>query len=296
MKRCMLIINPTAGRERAKYHKENLRRQLENMFDDVELRETEKAGDATLWAKEAALIGFDAVFSMGGDGTLNETINGLAQANKPIDFGFIPLGTINDLARALNIPLHPEVTIDMLPRCKTVKVDIAKANDRYFINTIATGIMPEAVGHVSIEQKTRLGPLAYFLTGIKAMQAHETSLFKITTPEGSSIYRSPLIVAMLTNSVGSFRNLAPQARVDDGKIWLGIFKDFNYLDLLKVIPEFLSGQPLTSELMTLKALEEVRIELVGDHPLSTNMDGDSGPAFPLDIKVLPSFLSVYVPE
>ena len=296
MKRCMLIINPTAGRERAKYHKENLRRQLENMFDDVELRETEKAGDATLWAKEAALIGFDAVFSMGGDGTLNETINGLAQANKPIDFGFIPLGTINDLARALNIPLHPEVAIDMLPRCKTVKVDIAKANDRYFINTIATGIMPEAVGYVSIEQKTRLGPLAYFLTGIKAMQAHETSLFKITTPEGSSIYRSPLIVAMLTNSVGSFRNLAPQARVDDGKIWLGIFKDFNYLDLLKVIPEFLSGQPLTSELMTLKALEEVRIELVGDHPLSTNMDGDSGPAFPLDIKVLPSFLSVYVPE
>ena len=296
MKRCMLIINPTAGRERAKYHKENLRRQLENMFDDVELRETEKAGDATLWAKEAALIGFDAVFSMGGDGTLNETINGLAQANKPIDFGFIPLGTINDLARALNIPLHPEVAIDMLPRCKTVKVDIAKANDRYFINTIATGIMPEAVGHVSIEQKTRLGPLAYFLTGIKAMQAHETSLFKITTPEGSSIYRSPLIVAMLTNSVGSFRNLAPQARVDDGKIWLGIFKDFNYLDLLKVIPEFLSGQPLTSELMTLKALEEVRIELLGDHPLSTTMDGDSGPAFPLDIKVLPSFLSVYVPE
>lgn len=296
MKRCMLIINPTAGRERAKYHKENLRRQLESMFDDVELRETEKAGDAPLWAKEAALIGFDAVFSMGGDGTLNETINGLAQANKPIDFGFIPLGTINDLARALNIPLHPEVAIDILPRCKTVKVDIAKANDRYFINTIATGIMPEAVGHVSIEQKTRLGPLAYFLTGIKAMQAHETSLFKITTPEGSSVYRSPLIVAMLTNSVGSFRNLAPQARVDDGKIWLGIFKDFNYLDLIKVIPEFLSGQPLTSELMTLKALEEVRIELLSDHPLSTNMDGDSGPSFPLDIKVLPSFLSVYVPE
>ena len=64
----MLIINPTAGRERAKYHKENLRRQLENMFDDVELRETEKAGDATLWAKEAALIGFDASFPWAATG------------------------------------------------------------------------------------------------------------------------------------------------------------------------------------------------------------------------------------
>lgn len=183
----------------------------------------------------------------------------------------------------------------MLQHCKTVKVDIAKANDRYFVNTIAAGIMPEAVGHVSIEQKTRLGPLAYFLTGIKAMQAHKTSLFKITTAQGSTVHRSPLIVVMLTNSVGSFRNLAPQARVDDGKIWLGIFKDFNYLDLIKVIPEFLAGQPLTSELMTLKTMDRVRIELLdGDH-LSTNMDGDEGPAFPLDIEVLPSFLSVYVP-
>ena len=295
MKRCMLIVNPTAGRERAKYHKDNLRQQLETMFDDVELRETQKAGDATEWAKEAALTGFDSVFSMGGDGTLNETINGLAQANSAIHFGFIPLGTINDLARALNIPLHPEAAIAMLQHCKTVKVDIAKANDRYFVNTIAAGIMPEAVGHVSIEQKTRLGPLAYFLTGIKAMQAHKTSLFKITTAQGSTVHRSPLIVVMLTNSVGSFRNLAPQARVDDGKIWLGIFKDFNYLDLIKVIPEFLAGQPLTSELMTLKTMDRVRIELLDDSHLSTNIDGDEGPDFPLDIEVLPSFLSVYVP-
>lgn len=297
MKRCMLIVNPTAGRERAKYHKDNLRRQLETMFDEVELRETQKAGDATEWAKEAALTGFDSVFSMGGDGTLNETINGLAQAqdHSTIHFGFIPLGTINDLARALNIPLHPEAAIAMLQHCKTVKVDIAKANDRYFVNTIAAGIMPDAVGHVSIEQKTRLGPLAYFLTGIKAMQAHQTSLFKITTAQGSTVHRSPLIVAMLTSSVGSFRNLAPQARVDDGKIWLGIFKDFNYLDLIKVIPEFLAGQPLTSELMTLKTMDQVHIELLDNIHLSTNMDGDEGPDFPLEIKVLPSFLSVYVP-
>ena len=82
----MLIINPTAGRERAKYHKDALKAQLETMFDSVELRQTEKAGDATAWAKEASLAGFHAVFSMGGDGTLNETINGLAQANRPINF------------------------------------------------------------------------------------------------------------------------------------------------------------------------------------------------------------------
>ena len=103
----MLIINPTAGRERAKYHKDALKAQLETMFDFVELRQTEKAGDATAWAKEASLDGFHAVFSMGGDGTLNETIT-LGTGQPPDHFGFIPLGTVNDLARALRIPLHPE--------------------------------------------------------------------------------------------------------------------------------------------------------------------------------------------
>lgn len=296
MNRCMLIVNPTAGRERAKYHKDALKAQLETMFDEVELRQTQKAGDATEWAREASLNGYAAVFCMGGDGTLNETINGLALANKPIKFGFIPLGTVNDLARALKIPLHPELAIAMLSHSKTTKVDIARANDRYFVNTVAAGIMPEAVGHVSFEQKTRLGPLAYFLTGIKALQNHQTSLFKIETDDGQMVYRSPLIIAMLTNSVGSFRNIAPQARVDDGKIWLAIFKDFTYLDLIKLIPEFLAGTPLSCEYMTLSTVTRAKITLLDDQPLSTNMDGDEGPAFPLELEVLPSFLTVYVPD
>lgn len=297
MKRCMLIVNPTAGRERAKYHKDALKSQLEKMFDTVTLRLTQKGGDATDWAKEASLTGYDAVFCMGGDGTLNETINGLALAHMPIKFGFIPLGTVNDLARALNIPLHPEAAIAMLSHTtRTVPVDIGKANDRYFVNTIASGIMPDAVGHVSIEQKTRLGPLAYFLTGIKSMQSHQTSLYKIETPTNTTVYRSPLVIAMLTNSVGSFRNIAPDARVDDGKIWLAIFKDFNYLDILKMIPEFLAGTPVSPEFMTLTTLTKAKISLLSDEPLSTNMDGDEGPSFPLELEILPSFLQVYVPN
>lgn len=296
MKRCLVIINPSSGKERAKYHKDNLKYQLDSMFDYVELRETHQRGDATYWAKEASLCGFDSIFCMGGDGTLNETINGLALANKPIHFGFIPLGTINDLARALQIPLHPEAAISMLSHCKTIQIDIGKVNDKYFVNTVAAGILPDAVGHVSVEQKTRLGPLAYFLTGIKTLQNHTTSLFKIETEQEELIYRSPLIIAMLTNSIGGFRNVAPQARVNDGKIWLAIFKDFSYLDLLKMIPDFLSSTPLSGEYMTLLTLTKARITLLEDPLLHTNMDGDEGPDFPLNLEILPSFLSIYVPK
>ena len=296
MSRCILIVNPTAGKEKAKYYKTDLVSQLRTMFEVVELRETTKAGDATAWAKEAAEKGYDAVFSMGGDGTLNETVNGLARAGQAVNFGFIPLGTVNDLARALHIPLQPEEAIAALKDSKLVKVDIAKVNDRYFVNTIAAGAMPEAVGNVSIEQKTRLGPMAYFLTGIKALQSRETSLFKIESELGVEVRRSPLIVAMLTNSVGSFNNIAPLAKVDDGTIWLAVFKEFNYLDILKIIPEILAGLPINSEYMTLQQVKKVRISVVDDEKLTTNMDGDKGPDFPLELTVLPSFLTVYVPR
>jgi lipid kinase, YegS/Rv2252/BmrU family len=262
----------------------------------VELRETRRSGDAANWAKEASNHNYEAVFSMGGDGTLNETVNGLAQAGKEIKFGFVPLGTVNDLARALNIPLQPEDAIDMLRDCKLVKVDIGRVNDRYFVNTVAAGVMPEAVGSVSIEQKTRLGPMAYFLTGLKALQSRRTSLFKIESNEGTEVRRSPLIVAMLTSSVGSFNNIAPKAKVDDGTIWLAVFKEFNYLDVLKVIPEVLAGLPINSEYMTLTQIKKARISIVDDEKLSTNMDGDKGPDFPLELEVCPSFLRVYVPR
>ena len=260
----MMIVNPTSGREKAKYYKDDLYAQLQTMFDEVELRETRRSGDAANWAKEASNNNYEAVFSMGGDGTLNETVNGLAQAGKEIKFGFVPLGTVNDLARALNIPLQPEDAIDMLRDCKLVKVDIGRVNDRYFVNTVAAGVMPEAVGSVSIEQKTRLGPM--------------------------------LIVAMLTSSVGSFNNIAPKAKVDDGTIWLAVFKEFNYLDVLKVIPEVLAGLPINSEYMTLTQIKKARISIVDDEKLSTNMDGDKGPDFPLELEVCPSFLRVYVPR
>lgn len=296
MKRCMLIVNPTAGKERASRYVGRLKTQLETMYEDVELRQTEKRGDATQWACEAAMDDYDCVFCMGGDGTLNETINGLAQAKRHIHFGFVPLGTVNDVARALQIPLHPEEAIAMLKTAKTANVDIGKANDRYFVNTIAAGNLPEAVGNVSIEQKTRLGSLAYMLTGMKALQFQKVYEFTIESDRGTAVYRSPLIAAMLTNSMGGFRNFAPQAKVNDGKLWLAIFNPFNILDLLKVIPEILAGAPISSDIMSLITIEHARITLAEGQHLNSNMDGDAGPAFPLNLTVIPSFLTVYVPN
>ncbi len=100
----MLIVNPSSGGGKARRYTRPMYLKLLGMFDEVEVRETGKPLDATLFAKEAADAGATAVFCMGGDGTVNETVNGLATASNRPAFGFIPLGTVNDLARALEIP------------------------------------------------------------------------------------------------------------------------------------------------------------------------------------------------
>lgn len=114
MSTCTLIVNPSSGGEKATGYLGLMKTQLSRMFEEVIVKETEKQGDAVSFAQEAASQGHEAVFCMGGDGTVNETINGLASAGKNVSFGFVPLGTVNDLARAIGIPLDPDQAISML--------------------------------------------------------------------------------------------------------------------------------------------------------------------------------------
>lgn len=114
MKQAVLIVNPSAGNEQATEYEQLAIDKLKQFFDEVQVKETKKGGDARDFAREAAENEFDSVFVMGGDGTVNEGINGLAeQAYRP-KFGFFPLGTVNDLARALHVPLDPKEAIEQL--------------------------------------------------------------------------------------------------------------------------------------------------------------------------------------
>lgn len=293
--RCVLIVNPTSGKEKALRYSPDLQLILAQRFNEVLFCPTQYAGHAEEIAYQAAMDGAQAVFCMGGDGTINETINGLARANKNTAFGFIPMGTVNDLARAMHIPLDPHHAIEMMRTAETVPLSIGRINDRYFVNIVAAGTLPEAVSQVSIEEKTRLGSLAYFIKAFKVLQHQQMHIFRIETETDIVIRRSPLFAAMLTNSVGSFRNLIP-TKINDGKIRLAVFKDFELMDILKTAPELLTGVPINSEYVTVLDITKAKVTLLSGDPLSTNVDGDKGPDFPLEIEALPNFLQIYVPK
>lgn len=292
---CTLIVNPSSGGEKAPGYLGLMKAQLSKMFEEVAVKETEKQDDAMRFAHEAALLGHEAVFCMGGDGTVNETINGLAAAGKNVSFGFVPMGTVNDLARALGIPLDPEQAIGMLGNATLVNLDIGKVNDRYFVSNVAAGAIPEAVEEVSVEQKTKYGPLAYFIEGGKALANQELHRFRFTVDGEAFTQESPLILIALTNSIASFESFMPQAKVDDGKLRMVVFKEFNLLDSLKLLPQLIRGEIKNSDTVFYKSFKHATIAVADGESLITNVDGDKGPAFPLVIEILPSFIKVYGP-
>ena len=293
MKRAMFIINPSSGKEEAHAYKELVLEKLQKMGYETEVRETEKADDATSFASDACKRKFDFVMAMGGDGTINEAVAGLAeQSHQPL-FSFVPLGTVNDFARALGISLEPEEAIAALEAGVPKGVDIAKAGKRYFMNILALGSLAEATYQVSPEQKTKLGAFAYLLEGLKVLTHDEEAHFEIEHDQGSWKGEAKLVLAALTNSVGGFERLAPEAQPDDGMMHLYVVKNAALPAFIRMAGELLMGRlehdPAVEVIHTRKAAIRT------GEPLSCNIDGEHGFETPFTIEVLPRHLQVLVP-
>jgi YegS/Rv2252/BmrU family lipid kinase len=295
MEQVLLIVNPSSGGEKAQVYEKMAANKLKTIFKTVEIVHTEKAGDAKKFAAQAAEKRYHAVFVMGGDGTVNEGISGLAeQAFRP-RFGFFPLGTVNDLARALGMPLDIQQAIDEFTGEKTTKADLGKINDAYFMNVVAIGRIPEAINDVDAKEKTKFGKLAYFLAGIKQLSKSETYDFELEIDGQALFIHSSTLLIGSTNSIGGFEQLFPEAEVNDGVLHLLYLKDETFLDTVKAVPSLLKGVAQSNQNVGYLTFAEAKIRLrKAEHePLQTNVDGDPGAELPVEIKVLPQHLTVF---
>ncbi|WP_236610264.1 diacylglycerol/lipid kinase family protein [Planococcus halocryophilus] len=153
MKKAMFILNPSSGKERASEYRSQVEETLASMGYEVDTRETEKEKDATSFAAEACEKKYDFIVAMGGDGTINEAVSGIAEKPHEPLFSLIPLGTVNDFARALGISLDPPEAIEALKTGHEKRVDIAKVGDYYFMNILAIGDVAESTYEVDPEKK-----------------------------------------------------------------------------------------------------------------------------------------------
>lgn len=293
----LIIPNPGSGKGKAEQYADQLRNVLIETHDsEVEVRATEKVGDAEKWAAEAAQEGYDLVVCLGGDGTVRETVHGLLQNEKVPYFGFVPLGTVNDLGRALGYNMDPQKAVEQYRHTKAVSLDIGLINgEEHFINVIAIGALPESVMHTASADKNRLGFFAYVKDGIKAYFSQDRYELKIQTAKGKEYeINTDLLVMSMTNSIGGYEAMVPHASYNDGMIHLLAPK--KSLTMASIRALFEGGVPSneTDDVLVLSD-SEFTITSAAAREVESNIDGDAGPATPLHVKVLHSALQVIVP-
>lgn len=293
MKKAMIIANPSSGKEEAQGYVEKIQHQLANIGYTTDIRLTSQAGDAAAWSAEAAAARLDMVVSIGGDGTLNEVVNGLAEKEHRPTLGVIPLGTVNDFARALQVPLEPAEAMAVIGRARLQKADVGKVNERYFLNIVALGDIAESAAVVSPEKKTALGSFAYFLEGGKGLVNKQPVTISVTADEEEWKGEALLFLAALTNSVGGFESVAPDAEVHDGKLHCFIIRKASLPKLVRMTANLLKGE--LNEDPDVVYFRTSRVKVASEALLKANVDGDIVSGLPLTLEVLPRHIEVWVP-
>ena len=295
MTKAMIIVNPSSGAEESENYTEKLKKQLDAVAAEFVIKKTKKSGDAKEFAEEAALNDYEAVFVLGGDGTVSEAVNGLMLHDSKLPLGIIPLGTVNNVARAIGIPMNPEKAIDSLEQLTVQQIDVGKLNDRYFISSTSVGPIPESVQEVDVDMKTKFGVFAYLIEGIKALRNDETYTFELDIDGEKWTAEYSLLLIAMSNFVGGVGTIIPEAAIDDGLIHLVTLKETTAKEKLSLVPELFQNKEYTKDQLEHRSFKKARIRLLEDidKEINCTVDGDKGQTFPLEIEVLPQALSVF---
>jgi diacylglycerol kinase (ATP) len=293
-KRARLIYNPTSGREEMKRRLPDVLQRLERGGLETSTHATTGEGDATLAAADAVERGFDVIIAAGGDGTLYEVINGMAEKPNRPPLGIIPLGTTNDFARAMSIPKNWEAACDIISSGFERKIDLGKANQRYFINIAGGGSLTELTYEVPSKLKTMLGQLAYYMKGLEKLpRLRPIELY--VRADGHELHEEVMIFLISnTNSVAGFEKLLPDAAIDDGLLDVIIVKKCNLVELIRVVSLALRGEHLNDP--NLIRFQTKHIQVTSPDYTQLNLDGEFGGTLPGVFSVLPSHLRIFVDE
>ena len=298
IKKARLIYNPTSGQEIIKRNIAEVLDVLEDVgYETSAYQTTPEPFSAQKEAERAAKAGFDLVIAAGGDGTINEVVNGVASLDKRPKLAFIPTGTTNDYARALKIPMgDPVAAARIIEKNQTIQMDIGRAfGSKYFINIAAVGTLTELTYSVPSEVKSRLGYLAYVAEGAKILPRSKFRKVRIEHDHGVFEGKVSLIFAALTNSIGGFEQLAPDAKLDDGNFTLILVKTARVFDMIGLIIQAINGgQHVRDANVEYLKTSKLKLEIVDSkEPYMLNLDGEYGGDTPVELEVLHNHLEFF---
>jgi diacylglycerol kinase (ATP) len=289
-----LIYNPTSGREEMRKRLPEVLAKLERGGLETSTHATIGEGDATLAAAEAIERGFDLIIAAGGDGTLYEVINGMAEKSHRPPLGILPVGTTNDFARALAIPRNLEAACDLIVKQFTRDIDVGKVNNRYFINIAGGGSMTELTYEVPSKLKTMLGQLAYYMKGLEKLPRLRPIELLLKSDEMELHEEVMMFLITNSNSVGGFEKLAPDASLNDGLFDVLVLKKTNLAEFIRLTTLALRGEHLYDP--NVIYFQTRHLEVSSPDYVQLNLDGEFGGTLPCVFTNLKSHLQIIVDE
>lgn len=245
---------------------------------EVTARSTQERMDACAAAKYACGQGFDLIVCSGGDGTLNEVIQGVMRSEKKLPIGYIPAGSTNDFARGVGIPRNIIDAVQWIIDGKKYPCDIGSFNDKFFTYIAAFGAFTEVTYETSQQVKNVLGHVAYVLNGISRLKNIKSYHMKITYDD--EIIEDNYIFGMVTNSSSvagllSLNNFL----LDDGLYEVTLIKTpGNPLDLQRIIHSLLNID-IDIDTAYIKSFRTSKIRFECDDELQWTIDGEFGGAY-----------------
>ncbi|GAA0497543.1 diacylglycerol kinase [Salinibacillus aidingensis] len=295
MKRARIIYNPTSGREAFQKELPRALRKLEEAGYEASTHATTGEGDATEAARTAVTREYDVVIAAGGDGTINEVVNGLAEQPFRPKLGVIPVGTTNDFARSLRIPRNIQKAIDVVIAGNTKKIDIGKIDeDRYFIYIAGGGKITELTYEVPSKLKTMLGQLAYYIKGIEMLPFMKPINVRIEYDD--HILEEPIMMFLISNSnsIGGFERANPLGEMDDGYFDLLIVRKTHFGDIPKIATSLLKGNHIHHDKIIYTKTKSLTVDV--EENVSLNIDGEYGGLLPGKFVNLYQHIEFFVPE
>lgn len=226
---------------------------------------------------------FDHILISGGDGTVNEVVNGMKKLNIDLPIGVIPAGTANDFAHLIGMPQSIRYSIDAILNSEVSLVDLGKANDKYFVNIFSCGLFTDVSQKTPTEYKNTFGKLAYYFTGIKELPKFKTLDLSIKSKNFNYKGSSILFFVFNGRTAGNLE-VAHDSTVDDGYLDVIIIPADNILEKLSILPHLLNKNNTSypKGIIHFKT-DEIEIDVKNSNEYTTDIDGEQGPKFPIKI-------------
>lgn len=306
MKNISIIFNPAAGRGEATRYAMQLKTLFQQKYgtslQHTECMEIKGQDDAYQFARYASSKSYDMVVAIGGDGTIRQVAGGLIEGGGNTALGIIPLGSVNNLAHALDIPLNPKLSMELLLYGERKSIDVGKVNDTYMVSSMTVGFLADIAKNVTTEEKKEWGPLAFLKDLFHVIKAHKRYYLEIAYDNGVLSQRTALLLVSMTSSLGGVKSFIPHATADDGYFHLYSIPHVSIWELFKN-----SSALITGSLDNIPGVSYIKTTSLTIHcykrrrkrekpsKVAARIDGEPGYLLPVNMSVMAKALNIIVP-